>query len=81
MEPDLRAWSPLADMMASEPAERIVVLIPVYDDWDSIAVLRPSLDAAFAEAGVRPAVLRIDDGSNEPMPAPGVGAGLQHLER
>jgi len=46
----------------SEPSE-IVVLIPVFNDWDSLGELVPRLDAVLAAHGLKADVLVVDDGS------------------
>lgn len=56
---------PLARMSA--PGERrVVVAIPVYDDWESLAVLLERLDAVAAAEHWTCSVLAIDDGSADP---------------
>lgn len=54
--------------MTSGPPVQIVILIPVFNDWDCIALLLPLLDqaASRASAGVR--VLLVDDGSTRKLP-------------
>jgi glycosyltransferase involved in cell wall biosynthesis len=48
----------------------LVVLMPVYDDWDAASVLIEQLSAALTDFHhVRPLVLLIDDGSTTPVPA------------
>lgn len=42
------------------------VLIPSYDDWESLARLLPALDRALAAAGREADVLIVDDGSPTP---------------
>ena len=41
----------------------VLILIPVFDDWQSFARLLVDLDAALAEAGDSAHVLAVDDGS------------------
>jgi hypothetical protein len=41
----------------------IVVLIPSFNDWESVALLLPELDTALAARGVEADVLLVDDGS------------------
>ena len=59
-------------------AGSIVILIPVFNDWASLARLLPRLDAALADQGLEADVLVVDDGStmeperhqlNNPSPA------------
>lgn len=46
---------------------RVTILIPVYDDWDAVALLIPELDEALSEHEPVDIVL-IDDGSKQPPP-------------
>lgn len=46
-----------------EPPLRIVVLMPVRDDWEAAAELTRRLDAAFSGGGSSAEVLFVDDGS------------------
>lgn len=53
----------------NDRTEQICLLIPVYDDWESVAVLLAQIDDVLAgsESGVR--VVLVDDASNERCPA------------
>jgi glycosyltransferase involved in cell wall biosynthesis len=44
------------------------VLIPVFNDWDAVAVLLPRIDAVLGRYGARADVLLVDDGSTDPRP-------------
>jgi len=46
----------------------MVILIPMYNDWEAADLLLTGLDAAFASSPCRAEVLLVDDGSTEPMP-------------
>src|SRR5947209_3946557 len=52
----------------------VAVLIPVFNDWESLEILLPELDSALAAESVSGTVLAIDDGSTIPP-----GAGLRAL--
>jgi polyisoprenyl-phosphate glycosyltransferase len=55
---------------AHHDSRSLVVLIPVFDDWDAVALLLPQLDAALAGAGLDVSVLLVDDASvSEPTRA------------
>lgn len=41
----------------------VIVLIPVFNDWESLALLLPRLDDALASRGLDAEVLIVDDGS------------------
>lgn len=49
-------------------SEPMLVLIPTYNDWESVRVLVPRVVAELTRAGVEPRVLLVDDGSTEPQP-------------
>lgn len=51
-----------------EAQRRLVVLIPVYNDWESVALLLPALDAALAGVPGDTYCLLVDDGSTLPPP-------------
>lgn len=44
----------------------LVVLIPIYDDWEAVSVLLSRLDKVAAEAGLATEVLIVDDASTLP---------------
>ncbi len=46
-----------------------VILIPMFNDWEAAELLLNDLDTALAGYPLSPAVLFIDDGSTQPMPA------------
>lgn len=62
----------------NEAVGRIEVVIPTFEDWESIDVLLPALDAAASQY---PAihVLVVDDGSNTPMPGALRKRAYRHL--
>ena len=43
--------------------QTLLVLIPIYEDWEAAAMLLRSLDVELAQAGLRARVLLVDDGS------------------
>jgi hypothetical protein len=43
--------------------ERVMILIPVYEDWSALALLLPSLDQELNAAGLSADILIVDDGS------------------
>lgn len=44
----------------------LVVVSPVFDDWDAVAALLPALDRELAASGATARVLLVDDGSTQP---------------
>jgi glycosyltransferase involved in cell wall biosynthesis len=60
----------LADHRTSAPDPgRIVVLIPLFNDWEAADLLLDGLDAAFVQSRWPVDVLLVDDGSTETPPA------------
>ena len=48
--------------------DRVCVVIPAYNDWDSVQRLLPDLGAAGVQNGVRLHVMIVDDSSTIPAP-------------
>ena len=57
----------------------LIILVPVYNDWESAAQILPQLDAHLAGLPVVPRVLFLDDSSRTPVPADLVKGGLRNL--
>jgi glycosyltransferase involved in cell wall biosynthesis len=56
--------------MDQDQTTRLVILIPVFNDWSAVALLLPALDHALEDCPMRPEILLINDGSSEtPDPA------------
>jgi len=75
--------------MEHDATTRLVILIPVFNDWNAAALLLPALDHALADCPLRPEVLIVNDGSSDPL-APGLlaqpfehlhGVQILHLRR
>ena len=61
----------------------IVVLIPIFNDWESLGLLLPRLDEALAARGIEADVLVVDDGSTIDRPgdlANGSFAALRRID-
>ncbi|MBI4965602.1 MAG: glycosyltransferase [Desulfomonile tiedjei] len=56
--------------MADETSlqNRIIICIPVFDDWDCAIELLPRIDNVFSGMIYRPEILFVDDGSTQPPP-------------
>ena len=51
----------------AEPgAAPVIILIPIYNDWESSRLLVTSIDSVLAAGGLRADVLLVDDGSTYP---------------
>lgn len=48
---------------------KLVILIPVYNDWPSACLLLQQIDSVCAGSGLRPSVLLVNDGSTLAVPA------------
>jgi len=67
--------------MKEQSSGNIILLIPVYNDWESVELLLPAVDRALAEYPTPVHVLLVDDGSTVPVPAQGLEANYQHINR
>ena len=54
--------------MIPDSEMRLVVAIPVFNDWDALRLLLQELDDALAASGMRAGVIVIDDGSKSHPP-------------
>lgn len=52
-----------------EPLQTIVILIPVFNDWQSASLLLASLDGVARHHSLQTKILFLDDGSTEPLPS------------
>jgi len=57
----------------------VLVLMPLYNDWESVRALLPQLDAALASSQIKARLLIVDDGSSEPCPSGLVAAPLSAI--
>ena len=55
--------------VSEQASGRIIICIPIYDDWESAAQLIRRIDAALARLSLRADVVLVDDGSHEAPPA------------
>src|SRR5512143_1330964 len=46
----------------------LAILIPIFNDWESLRLLLPQVDRAVEGMGRRVSVLVVDDASTEPVP-------------
>lgn len=51
--------------MDPDPTNRLVILIPVFNDWQAVALLLPALDHALADCLMRIEVWLVNDGSTQ----------------
>ena len=65
--------------MLREAQDRLAVLIPVFNDWDCVALLIPRLDAALKACASESELVLIDDGSTIPVPENLLRAPLENL--
>ena len=70
----------MADYRTSAPeAPRIVILVPVFNDWEAADLLLDGLDSAFSERSESVEVLFLDDGSTEAPPVRFARRGFKSL--
>lgn len=73
-------------MSESSPPDSVWILIPVYNDWESVRLLLPAVAKAIGTTPDPWRVLLVDDGSSMPAPAfsaalPVAGVSILHLQR
>jgi hypothetical protein len=64
----------------TDPAARLLILIPIFEDWAAAALLLPELDRTLHQAGLRATVWIMDDGSAEAPPDSLLGRAYQALD-
>lgn len=67
-------------MIQADVERRLRILIPVYNDWDAVAMLLGKLDRELAATSWVADVLLVDDGSTESVPEGLVPGGLTRIE-
>jgi glycosyltransferase involved in cell wall biosynthesis len=65
--------------MLRETQDRLAVLIPVFNDWECVALLIPRLDSALKACASESELVLIDDGSTIPVPENLLRAPLENL--
>ena len=58
------------------PSPALLVLIPVYNDWETLALLLRQLDLVLMEHGLETEVMVVDDASTIPCPPRLMDQGL-----
>ena len=59
----------------------LLVVIPVYNDWDAVSLVLADLDSTLATSGISADVLLVDDGSTLPVGARFSHASYQAMTR
>lgn len=59
----------------------LVILLPIYNDWDCLHILLGQLDQNLAENADSVQVLIVDDGSDLPAPKLRVNVPIRHISR
>jgi glycosyltransferase involved in cell wall biosynthesis len=68
--------------MPNAPTLRLQAVVPVFNDWESFAILLRALDAVAAGLPVSLSVSAVDDGSTLPSTGlPEIAASLAHIRR
>jgi hypothetical protein len=66
-------------MMEQDHTMRLVILIPVFNDWSAVALLLPALDHALQDCTTRVEILLINDGSTQPLEPSLLAQHFEHL--
>jgi polyisoprenyl-phosphate glycosyltransferase len=72
---DIRFEPILSTSLTRLAGPTLLVLIPIYDDWEAVTLLLALLDAVLADAGMKASILLVDDGSVVPA-SRAIGARL-----
>lgn len=59
----------------------LLILIPIFNDWEAAGLLLKRLDGVMQASGLRPEVLLVDDGSTLEAPADFLGGGFAAIDR
>ncbi len=67
----------MSDSAADRPrSSAVVILLPVYNDWDALALVLSTLEAALQQSGIQAEVVVVDDASTRAAPdQPWSGSG------
>lgn len=55
-------------MAKDSKLSKLVVVLPIYNDWDSAKILVKRIDAVFTDEDIDIQILLVDDGSSDPFP-------------
>jgi glycosyltransferase involved in cell wall biosynthesis len=58
-----------SDGSGTPVSERLAIIVPVFNDWTSFAILCRNIDRLAPAWGVRVSIIAVDDCSAEPLPA------------
>src|SRR4051812_46382625 len=58
----------------------LVIILPNFNDWESLRLLLPALDRALSDARKKASVLVADDASTDPMPPDWPGGNFTAIE-
>jgi hypothetical protein len=61
--------------------EALIILVPVYNDWDAVEKLIPLIDASVAGLAASVQLVLVNDGSNQARPETLGANALSHLSR
>lgn len=71
----------LADAPGAGERDALIVLTPVYNDWDVLKLLLQRLDAEFSASGLSASVIAVNDGSQLPISLSGLSfSSIRTLE-
>ncbi|HTW64603.1 MAG TPA: glycosyltransferase [Bryobacteraceae bacterium] len=65
--------------MDHDPDNRLIIVIPVFNDWHAVALLLPALDHALGDCRMRVEVLLVNDGSTQAFEPALLPQHFEHL--
>ncbi len=65
--------------MEQDPTARLVILIPVFNDWNAVALLLPALNHALKDCHMRVEILLVNDGSTQSLDPAVAAQPFEHL--
>jgi hypothetical protein len=65
--------------MEQDPKNRLVILIPVFNDWHAVALLLPALDHSLEDSRIPIDVMLVNDGSTQQLESGLLVQNLEHV--
>jgi glycosyltransferase involved in cell wall biosynthesis len=81
MKPNITAEPPGAAADREGGRDELLILLPVFNDWDALRKLLVALDFELAKGAIGAEVLVVDDGSTEPFEGSTVEADFRAIRR
>jgi glycosyltransferase involved in cell wall biosynthesis len=65
--------------MEQDPSKRVIILMPVFNDWQAAALLLLAIDHALERCAYKVEILIVNDGSSETLEPSMLSAHFEHL--